>query len=68
MRRSIVTVIPHELELVEEEDEDQIISEQSGQVDEPESVQPLEDVVVNASTSATSESHCVNGHEGEKKT
>ena len=41
--RSIVTAIPHELERVDEEDEDQLANEQHEQFDEPESVQPLED-------------------------
>jgi len=41
--RSIATAIPHELERVDEEDEDQLVSALEDQFDEPESVQPLQD-------------------------
>jgi len=41
--RSIVTAMPHELERVDEEDEDQFVNDQHEQFDEPKLVQPLED-------------------------
>ena len=41
--RSIATAIPHELERVDEEDEDQLVSAHEDQFDE--SVQPLQDAV-----------------------
>jgi len=55
--RSIATAIPHELERVDEEDEDQLVSAHEDQFDEPESVQPLEDearyMLANGTRSAT---------------
>ena len=55
--RSIATSIPHELERVDEEDEDQLVSAHEDQFDEPESVQPLEDtaryMLANGTRSAT---------------
>ena len=55
--RSIATAMPHSLERVDEEDEDNLDSEQ---VDEPESVRPLEDDMSPFTSSASDESLAAN--------
>lgn len=51
--RSIATAMPHSLERVDEEDEDNLDSEHE-QVDEPESVRPLEEDMLEVAISGTS--------------
>jgi len=59
--RSIATAIPHELERVDEEDEDQLVSAHEDHFDEPESVQPLEDTALYMLANGTRSATTANG-------